>query len=35
MSNSQGDQDVTTTQAALADAMAQLQMITKMRSKKR
>jgi len=35
MSNSQGDQDVTTTQAALAESMAQLQMIAKMRGKKR
>jgi F-type H+-transporting ATPase subunit epsilon len=35
MSNSQGEQDVTTTQAALAESMAQLQMISKMRGKKR
>ena len=35
MSNAQSDQDISTTQAALAESMAQLQMITKMRSKKR
>jgi len=35
MSNAQSDQDVSKTQAALAESMAQLQMITKMRSKKR
>ncbi len=35
MSNAQSDQDVSTTQAALAESMAQLQMISKMRSKNR
>ena len=35
MSNAQSDQDVSKTQAALAESMAQLQMITKMRGKKR
>ena len=35
MSNAQSDQDISTTQAALAESMAQLQMITKMRSKNR
>jgi len=35
MSNAQSDQEVSTTQAALAESMAQLQMISKMRGKKR
>ena len=35
MSNAQGEQDLSTTQAALAESLAQLQMITKMRGKKR
>ena len=35
MSNAQSDQDISTTQAALAESMAQLQMISKMRSKNR
>ena len=35
MSNAKSDQDVSTTQAALAESMAQLQMITKMRGKRR
>jgi F-type H+-transporting ATPase subunit epsilon len=34
MKNSKGTQDLMTTQAALAEAMAQLQMISKMRGKK-
>ena len=35
MSNAQGEQDVSSTQAALAESMVQLQMISKMRGKKR
>ena len=35
MSDAQSDQEVTTTQAALAESLAQLQMISKMRGKKR
>jgi F-type H+-transporting ATPase subunit epsilon len=35
MSDSQSDQEVSTTQAALAESLAQLQMISKMRGKKR
>jgi F-type H+-transporting ATPase subunit epsilon len=35
MSTSQTDQDISTTQAALAESMVQLQMISKMRGKKR
>jgi F-type H+-transporting ATPase subunit epsilon len=35
MSNAQGEQDVSSTQAALAESLAQLQMISKMRGKKR
>ena len=35
MSNAQSDQEVSTTQAALAESMAQLQLISKMRGKKR
>jgi F-type H+-transporting ATPase subunit epsilon len=34
MANAQSDQEVSTTQAALAESMAQLQMISKMRGKK-
>ena len=34
MSNAESDQDISSTQAALADAMAQLQLISKMRNKK-
>ncbi len=35
MSSSQTEQDISTTQAALAESMMQLQMISKMRGKKR
>jgi len=35
MSNAKGEQDVSSTQAALAESLAQLQMISKMRGKKR
>jgi len=35
MTNAEGSQDISTTQAALTEAMAQLQMISKIRSKKR
>jgi F-type H+-transporting ATPase subunit epsilon len=35
MSNAQGDQDVSSTQAALAESLVQLQMISKMRGKRR
>ena len=34
MANAQSDQEVSTTQAALAESMAQLQMISKMRGRK-
>jgi len=34
MANAQSDQEVSTTQAALAESMAQLQLISKMRGKK-
>jgi F-type H+-transporting ATPase subunit epsilon len=34
MTNAEGGQDISATQAALAESMAQLQMIAKMRSKK-
>jgi F-type H+-transporting ATPase subunit epsilon len=34
MANSEGGQDISSTQAALAESMAQLQMISKMRGKK-
>ena len=34
MANATGDQEIGATQAALAEAMAQLQMISKMRGKK-
>ncbi len=34
MTNAETDQDISSTQAALADAMAQLQLISKMRNKK-
>ena len=34
MANAQSDQDISTTQAALAESMAQLQLISKMRGKK-
>lgn len=35
MSNAQGEQDVSSTQAALAESLVQLQMISKMRGKRR
>ncbi|SMN16088.1 ATP synthase epsilon chain [uncultured Candidatus Thioglobus sp.] len=35
MANADTDQDITSTQAALAESMAQLQLISKMRGKKR
>jgi F-type H+-transporting ATPase subunit epsilon len=34
MANAQSDQEVSTTQAALAESMAQLQLISKMRGRK-
>jgi len=34
MSDSEGSQDISATQASLAESMAQLQMISKMRGKK-
>jgi len=34
MANAEGEKDISATQAALAESMAQLQMISKMRGKK-